>query len=610
MVHSCKPLPVVCGLLVFAAVVGVDMDQSALAQGPWPAEVRGFKPPKAGEHPRLFFRKTDLPDIKARARTPEGQAMVARLRWLLDGANGETFPTVFNHFPPVNIGAKGPGQLPHATFTMSHGAGYGFLYQLTGEMKYADLARKSLEKLFDGTPDIDERYTWTSPGAGLRMSMLLVSVAMAYDLAYDGWDDAFRRRVVDEIQNYKRVCVNSGGWEGGKTGLTFDRIVNPFYPPTSNHYGALVGGAAVAILAIENDPGADMGRITKWRADVERNIVRALTQGFGNHGFFAEGPGPSHMASKTALIPALQAMYVAGGKDFINPRPNAQWLTMRWAFEIIPDAKGIPHYPCRNPGAYGTEQVKRSGTSDAAYFSQGFGAIPEASRPALLWTYLNMVEPGETTQYPDLVPKGKRSFDIFRYPHRAVLAFLNFPTDLKPQNPAELLGHHYHDTIHGYLAFRNRWKDGNDSLVTVFLNIGPRGFIRNRDTDVRVWSLGMRSKLPPVTGKLAGFEAAKDGSAILHTETGHSMVIDFSAAAGAECVVVITGPNLKAKDGSATSPDQKSTARTRVLTVGSQQVVVHTTQSGTAPDVRAEGDTIHVGKSAWKLAGGKLQPVK
>ena len=46
---------------------------SAAADGqPWPAPVPGFTAPEPGEHPRLFFRKADLPEIKGRAATPEG----------------------------------------------------------------------------------------------------------------------------------------------------------------------------------------------------------------------------------------------------------------------------------------------------------------------------------------------------------------------------------------------------------------------------------------------------------------------------------------------------------------------------------------------------------
>lgn len=46
---------------------------------PWFIQVPGFKPPQADEHPRLFFRKADVPELRRRAQTPEGKQIVARL---------------------------------------------------------------------------------------------------------------------------------------------------------------------------------------------------------------------------------------------------------------------------------------------------------------------------------------------------------------------------------------------------------------------------------------------------------------------------------------------------------------------------------------------------
>src|SRR5579871_5509587 len=61
---------------------------------PWPAPVAGFKAPQSGDHPRLFFRKSELPEIRKRAGTAEGKVIVERLKQLLGG--GEQMPTEFN----------------------------------------------------------------------------------------------------------------------------------------------------------------------------------------------------------------------------------------------------------------------------------------------------------------------------------------------------------------------------------------------------------------------------------------------------------------------------------------------------------------------------------
>jgi hypothetical protein len=36
----------------------------------WAVAVPGFVPPAAGEHPRLLFRKTDIPALQKKAETP------------------------------------------------------------------------------------------------------------------------------------------------------------------------------------------------------------------------------------------------------------------------------------------------------------------------------------------------------------------------------------------------------------------------------------------------------------------------------------------------------------------------------------------------------------
>ena len=53
-------------LLLLAVAIAVGADT------PWPAPVPGHVTLTAGEHPRLFWRRSDLPALKARAA-----------RWLL-----------------------------------------------------------------------------------------------------------------------------------------------------------------------------------------------------------------------------------------------------------------------------------------------------------------------------------------------------------------------------------------------------------------------------------------------------------------------------------------------------------------------------------------------
>jgi len=72
----------------------------ALLAAPTVDAVPGWVAPAAGDHPRLFFRQADIPALQARAQTPEGQAIVARLRKSL-GSNGTApMPTAPAATPP------------------------------------------------------------------------------------------------------------------------------------------------------------------------------------------------------------------------------------------------------------------------------------------------------------------------------------------------------------------------------------------------------------------------------------------------------------------------------------------------------------------------------
>ena len=146
----------------------------AAGETPWPSPVPGHQVVGPGEHPRLFFRRTDLPALKARARTPEGQAIIKRLRVLLNGSDGESLPTIRNPMTTAYGKTGGPkpqkSDMPVGAYSISHVAGFGFLHLLTGDKKYADLARGCFELAEQGVRDRDReaRYSWKQPGGAQR----------------------------------------------------------------------------------------------------------------------------------------------------------------------------------------------------------------------------------------------------------------------------------------------------------------------------------------------------------------------------------------------------------------------------------------------------------
>lgn len=556
----------------------------------WPAVIKDWVAPAPGEHPRLFFRKGDLPDLRKRAETAEGKAILARLRFLLNGSDGESMPEVFNTATDgyQQDGTKFP---PGKTFTLWHGVGYGMLYQLTQDKKYAALGRQCVQKALDGQRDKDDRYSFVKPPEFLRAGPAVGAIAMAYDLCYDGWDDDFRKTVAIALQDYSHKATKPGKGDGQ---ITLERMaLSPFMKPGSNHYAPQVGGAGLAVLALKGDPGVDDAKLAKFLEGVEKQIVKVLTEGFGERGYFHEHPGPGQIASDTAFVPMLQAMKNAGGKDYTANRPNAKWLALRWPMWLLSQG-GKPIYPNPHPdGSYGTEYFSRAPTiSRSGQFAQGFGLLSESEKSAMLWSYKTFVEPEEEKAYAQFL-NGAASFDAIEYPHRAVLALVNWPIGVVPQNPEMVLPKAVGDSIMGHYVMRNRWKDENDIIVSVLIGARPD----KGGQSVQIWGMGQRATLGGFPKAKASFwQPQNDGSAVL-TAAGTSIGVDYSKASGAEALVVMSGPGAKA--GTSTGK-----IKAKSFTVG--DTTFHLLILGDAAEPKMEGDKLTIGAQSISISGGNI----
>jgi len=567
------------------------------AAAAWPTPVPGWVPVQPGEHPRLFFRKADLPELKRRAQTAEGKAILARLRFLLGG--GEEMP---KHFSQATKGYDKAQNLPIGAYTLWHGMGFGLLYQLSGERRYADLGRQCVEKAFAGVRDRDDRLSWVDPPEFMRAGPSISAIAEAYDLCYDGWDEAFRTTVAKELQDYNRKAMKSGKSDGM---ISLERMaLDPFMKPTSNHHPLQVGGAGICVLAINGDPGTDPAKLTAWVSGAERNLIRVMTTGYGDGGYFHEHDGPGIVGATESLVPSFQAWKFAAGKDFLSSRPNATALTMKWVMELMRTPLGpmYPNHTAKYPGGsgYGNELLELNGSHHGGHFSQGFGAIPEALRPALLWTYNHVVEPGETKRYAANLPAGEKSYDALLYPLRAVLAFVNWPIGVAERNPAELIPRVMVDTVHRHYLFRNRWQDEDDTLVALLL--GAR--TSDRAWRLCVWGLKDRVDFGSIAPSAPiWFKAYEDGSGSITTDNGTSIGVDCSRTSGADVLVIVGGP--AAASAAAAKPGRKS--RIDKVVVGSATYAILTVTDQEVPAPVADGNSIRIGKQTVSFDGSKIQ---
>ena len=294
----------------------------------WFTVVNNFQPVVPQEHPRLLFRKADLPALRARAKTPEGQAILQRLRYQLNAGDGRSMAQVFSDFTHAYMG----GGYRHHTldepgvYTFSHVVGYGLLYQLTGDQHYADLGRQAMERALAGQRDRDDRYSLLAPGGALRAGPVIGWTAVGYDLCYDGWDPDFRQQITEFIANYH--FAKGKGPDG-----TLDELVRGSKPPGSNHFGMQVGGATLALLAVDQEPGINQEQIDTWLRVAKHSTIRNVSEGFGNGGVFAEGDGTGSMATYISYLASLQAWRNVKGLDMIdNGRSEVPMMTLKWLY--------------------------------------------------------------------------------------------------------------------------------------------------------------------------------------------------------------------------------------------------------------------------------------
>lgn len=541
---------------------------------PWPAKVEGHRPPKPGEHPRLFFRKADLPALRARAETPEGQAMIQRLKELLGG--GEAMPESFRPLDMPFGDKSEPVQFPEGTYTIGHAAGFGLLYQLTGEQKYADLGRECFEWAFRGIRDRDfkGRYGWKGYSGHLRAGPSVGWYALGYDLLYDGWDEDYRIKIAQALQNFDQENRSPlHRLAGGAS-----------HKPGSNHWGMQVGGAALALLAIENDPGVDMERLAPLMAENRRAIMRALTEeGFGDGGFFAEGDGTGSMASHIVLLPALQAWRHAGGYDFNTPRPHVQWMAMRWMFLALMNDGEADFRPKR--GGYPQNAWDRDSISGAGYFAYGFGVLREEYLPGMKWIYNRFFREADAEQ-------GTPFDTVSPYPHTAVLAFINFPFDVEEQDPTETWPRTIHDRDWTFYAWRNRFQDQNDVIISV-LGQTTRGYMRASneevlsiltDGELRHWGSFSRG----ITGEV---DRKPHGGSVLTFGDGGSVGVDFSGRSGRDVMLVLHGPY----------PPEENRVQ-----AGGKTFSFLFLGDGETPELEVHGDRIHAGEQEIHLREGRI----
>jgi len=254
----------------------------------------GFQPIQPGEHPRILFRKRDLPALRARAKTPLGRAALEKI---------------------------------------TGGIALGVKYQLTGDTKYADQSRAVVERFLDGDFHIQ------APGSHhgmLHWGPLWEQAAVSYDLCYDAWPDGFKRRVGRSLCSWSRRIFFQHRMFNTQAQYDFGNSEAMWF-----HYGPALAGLAMwgekgpqPIEPLSHDPATAIPPATDYKPGNDVPVVP-----------LQPGKSPDKWLFHRPILDYLQSdpLQPLGGAESCRPESGTafDFESQKYVFEPLP-ADRIP----------------------------------------------------------------------------------------------------------------------------------------------------------------------------------------------------------------------------------------------------------------------------
>ena len=182
-------------------------------------------------------------------------------------------------------------------------------------------------------------------------------------------------------------------------------------------------------------------------------------------------------------------------------------------------------------------------------------------------------------------------YEATAYPHIVAATFVNWPDTLDARNPSEVLPHCYQDSRYGFYAWRNRWKDNDDIIITA-LTQSAHGFMGAKaDTAFQIRAFGQNFSWGEIPGAVALWGRSQNGRrSVMSFENGQSVAIGFPKKDAPRALLVATGKH----DG-------------ELVTVKGQMVTVKYLSQSPTPEIRVRGNRIKVGPYRLRLRHGALE---
>ncbi|RYY65299.1 MAG: heparinase, partial [Chitinophagaceae bacterium] len=232
--------------------------------------------PALAQHPRAFATAAELRSVYAQSRqNPMLQRSLADMKREVDAWLGKEVDVPFPKDPA--------GGYTHDRHKANYGLLFnaGILYQMTGDKRYAELARAIFLKYAALNPTLKNhpQATSSSPGRlfwqALNDANWLVYAGMAYDLVYNGLSAADRR------------TIEQGAFKPEVDFVTKD--LKTWFNLIHNHGVWACAGVGIVGIATDNKDYVDMA-LYGTEKNGKSGFLAQLNGLFSPDGYYTEGP--------------------------------------------------------------------------------------------------------------------------------------------------------------------------------------------------------------------------------------------------------------------------------------------------------------------------------
>jgi hypothetical protein len=125
------------------------------------------------------------------------------------------------------------------------------------------------------------------------------------------------------------------------------------------------------------------------------------------------------------------------------------------------------------------------------------------------------------------------------WPYRTVCSFISWPVGVTEENPEKVLPKAYADNTWRFFAFRNRWQDADDIVVTA-QTMTIKGNYETKAGPIIVRALKKAVVLPVGLKSIWAKQTVTDWGGTVDAPEG-SLAVDFSGLAGGSLLAVADG---------------------------------------------------------------------